>query len=82
MLIKAKKKRKLKIKDCDMPKWGDDLGSTCEKFLAEKVFNSPIMVYNYPKTLKSFYMKEDEANPLVVNCMDLFALKLLLCHFL
>jgi asparaginyl-tRNA synthetase len=71
MLIQAKKKKKLKIEDCDMPKWGDDLGSACEKYLAEEVYSSPIMVFNYPKKLKSFYMKEDEQNPLVVNCMDL-----------
>ena len=29
------------------------------------------MVYNYPKSLKSFYMKEDKDNSKVVNCMDL-----------
>ena len=50
---------------------GDDLGSTCEKFSAEVHFKSPLLVYNYPKSLKSFYMKEDAENPEVVNCMDL-----------
>ena len=29
------------------------------------------MVYNYPKSLKSFYMKEDKDNSKVVNCMDM-----------
>lgn len=65
------KKSGLKIKKNELPKWGDDLGSTCEKFLAEVYFKSPLLVYNYPKSLKSFYMKEDAENPEVVNCMDL-----------
>lgn len=66
-----KKNKELKITKQELPKWGDDLGSTCEKYLAEKYYKSPIMVYNYPKSLKSFYMKEDKENPEVVNCMDL-----------
>jgi asparaginyl-tRNA synthetase len=65
------KKSGLKVKQNDLPKWGDDLGSTCEKYLAEVHYKSPILVYNYPKSLKSFYMKEDSENPDVVNCMDL-----------
>lgn len=71
ILNKSRNEKKLKIDDKDMPKWGDDLGSTCEKYLAEEVFQLPIMVYNYPKKLKSFYMKEDEYDSNVVNCMDL-----------
>ena len=38
--------------------WGDDLGSTCEKFLTEKVFKCPMFVYSFPRSLKSFYMKQ------------------------
>ena len=34
-----------------------DMGSEHERYLAEKVFCGPIMVYNYPKTFKAFYMK-------------------------
>ena len=73
ILEKASRNKKsgLKIKQQDLPKWGDDLGSTCEKYLAEVHYKSPVMVYNYPKSLKSFYMKEDMENPEVVNCMDL-----------
>ena len=70
-LNKAKQGRKLKISDEDMPQWGDDLGSVCERYLAERHYESPLMIYNYPKKLKSFYMKEDAENPKVVNCMDL-----------
>ena len=69
VIHKFVKKKKLKVKV--LPKWGDDLGSVCEKFLAEKYYKKPIMVFNYPKILKSFYMKEDVNNPKVVNCMDM-----------
>ena len=69
IIHKFVKKKKLKVKV--LPKWGDDLGSVCEKFLAEKYYKKPIMVYNYPKSLKSFYMKEDKDNNKVVNCMDM-----------
>lgn len=37
--------------------WGMDLGSEHERFLAEKVFRRPIFLYDYPKQIKSFYMK-------------------------
>lgn len=41
----------------ELPKFGDDLGSYCERYLAEVHFGKPIFVYNYPLDLKSFYMK-------------------------
>lgn len=53
------------------PVWGEDLGSICEKHLAENVYKSPIMVYNYPKDLKSFYMKQNDDEPRTVQAMDL-----------
>ena len=53
-------KLKQKYKDFELPKWGDDLGSNCERFLCEVVYNKPILVYNYPKVLKSFYMKQND----------------------
>jgi asparaginyl-tRNA synthetase len=34
-----------------------DMGSEHERYLAEEVFKQPIIVYNYPKTFKAFYMK-------------------------
>ena len=55
ILIKdlADKKVKFDVK----PEWGMDMGSEHERYLAEKVFKQPIIVYNYPKTFKAFYMK-------------------------
>jgi asparaginyl-tRNA synthetase len=43
----------------EFPKWGDDLGSKCERYLAEEVYKSPIFVHDYPLDLKSFYMKQN-----------------------
>ncbi len=39
--------------------WGDDLGSYCERYIAEYIFGKPVFIYNYPKKLKSFYMKQN-----------------------
>lgn len=52
----------------ELPKWGDDLGSECEKYIAEVVFKQPVFVYNYPKDLKSFYMKHNEDGRTVQGC--------------
>uniref|UniRef100_A0A6C0EJC3 asparagine--tRNA ligase n=1 Tax=viral metagenome TaxID=1070528 RepID=A0A6C0EJC3_9ZZZZ len=71
ILEKAKSTKKFKVSNEDMPEWGDDLGSVCERYLAEDHYKSPLMIYNYPKDLKSFYMKADLDNPEVVNCMDM-----------
>jgi asparaginyl-tRNA synthetase len=51
-----------------LPKWGDDLGSVCEMYIAEKIFKCPTFVYNYPKDLKSFYMKQNEDGRTVQAC--------------
>ncbi|MCL1796671.1 MAG: asparagine--tRNA ligase, partial [Clostridia bacterium] len=37
--------------------WGIDLQTEHERYLAEKHFGRPVFVYNYPKEIKSFYMK-------------------------
>ena len=39
--------------------WGSDLQSEHEKFLTEQVFKRPVFVTNYPKEIKSFYMKQN-----------------------
>jgi asparaginyl-tRNA synthetase len=55
ILIQDLKDKKIKFEV--KPEWGMDMGSEHERYLAEKVFKSPIMVYNYPKTFKAFYMR-------------------------
>jgi len=44
----------------ETPYWGIDLGSEHERYLAEKHFNSPIALVNYPKEIKSFYMRDND----------------------
>ena len=39
--------------------WGSDLQSEHEKYLTEQVFKRPVFVINYPKEIKSFYMKQN-----------------------
>jgi asparaginyl-tRNA synthetase len=51
-----------------LPVWGDDLGSQCEKFIADVLIGSPVFVYNYPKELKSFYMKQNADGRTVQAC--------------
>ena len=42
------------------PEWGSDIATEHEKYLTEKVFGSPVMVFDYPKSIKSFYMKAND----------------------
>ena len=37
--------------------WGCDLASEHERYITEKVFKKPVILINYPKEVKSFYMK-------------------------
>lgn len=50
--------------------WGADLQSEHERFLVEKHFKCPVIVYDYPANIKSFYMRlnEDEKT---VGAMDI-----------
>ena len=40
--------------------WGMDLQTEHERYLAEKHFGRPVCVYNYPKEIKAFYMKQND----------------------
>ncbi len=42
------------------PYWGCDLQSEHEKFLTEKVVQGPLVVTDYPKEIKAFYMKQND----------------------
>jgi asparaginyl-tRNA synthetase len=57
------------------PRWGCDLQSEHEKFLTEKVANGPVIVTDYPKEIKAFYMKlnDDEKT---VRAMDVLVPRL------
>jgi asparaginyl-tRNA synthetase len=49
--------------------WGSDLQSEHERYLCEKVFGRPIVLVDYPKEIKSFYMKLN-ADGKTVRAMD------------
>ena len=42
------------------PYWGCDIATEHERYLTEQIYNGPVMVFNYPKEIKSFYMKQNE----------------------
>lgn len=50
-------------------KWGIDLQSEHERYLVEKHFKKPVILTNYPKDIKAFYMKQDEDGK-TVRAMD------------
>jgi asparaginyl-tRNA synthetase len=62
------KKKKFKYE----VKWGKDLQSEHERYLVEKHFNKPVIVYNYPKDIKAFYMRQNSDDK-TVAAMDILA---------
>jgi asparaginyl-tRNA synthetase len=52
--------------------WGTDLQSEHERFLVEKHFKKPVILYNYPKDIKSFYMKQNDDGKTVAAMDVLF----------
>ena len=40
--------------------WGDDLASEHERYLVEEHFKKPVIMTDYPKEIKAFYMKQNE----------------------
>ena len=41
------------------PKYGEDIAKEHEKYITE-YFNGPVFIYNWPKDIKAFYMKQNE----------------------
>lgn len=56
-------------------KWGMDLQSEHERFLAEEYFGKPVIITDFPKTIKPFYMRLNEDNKTVAN-MDVLVPKI------
>jgi asparaginyl-tRNA synthetase len=67
ILIKESPKAKFQVP----VEWGMDLGSEHERYLAEKVYKKPIIVYNYPADIKAFYMRmnEDGKTVAAMDCL-------------
>jgi asparaginyl-tRNA synthetase len=53
-------------------KWGIDLQSEHERYLVEKHFKKPVIVTNYPKDIKAFYMRQNDDGK-TVAAMDILA---------
>jgi asparaginyl-tRNA synthetase len=54
--------------------WGIDLQSEHERYLSEKKFKKPVVVYDYPKDIKAFYMRANEDGK-TVRAMDVLVPK-------
>lgn len=52
--------------------WGMDLQSEHERYLVEKHFKKPVILTNYPKEIKAFYMRQNEDGK-TVAAMDILA---------
>jgi len=63
---KPNKKGKFKYK---VDEWGIDFQSEHERFLVEKHFKKPVIVIDYPKNIKAFYMRVNDDNN-TVSAMD------------
>lgn len=64
---KPNKKKKFKY---PVSEWGIDFQSEHERFLVEKHFKSPVVVYDYPAKIKAFYMRINDDNK-TVRAMDI-----------
>lgn len=69
LLEKAKKKFEFPVS------WGLDLQSEHERYLAEELFKKPVIVTDYPKEIKAFYMRMNEDDK-TVRAMDVLAPKI------
>lgn len=63
-LLKAKKTFEFPVE------WGIDLQAEHERYLCEEIAGVPVIVTNYPKTIKPFYMRVDEGDK-TVAAMDI-----------
>jgi asparaginyl-tRNA synthetase len=69
ILEKADKKFEFPVK------WGLDLQSEHERYLAEEFFAKPVIITDYPKQIKAFYMRSNEDNK-TVAAMDVLVPKI------
>lgn len=56
--------------------WGMDLQSEHERYLVEKHFKKPVILYNYPAAIKAFYMRQNDGcapGQQTVAAMDILA---------
>ena len=66
---KPNKKNKFEF---NVDEWGIDFQSEHERFLVEKYFKNPVIVKDYPKKIKAFYMRSNDDNKTVAAMYVLF----------
>jgi len=69
-ILKNSKPNKKKKFQFVIEEWGADLQSEHERFLVEKHFKKPVILYDYPKDIKSFYMRMNDDGK-TVGAMDI-----------
>lgn len=69
ILIRSKPNKKKKFKYV-ITQWGADLQSEHERYLVEKHFKCPVIIYDYPANIKAFYMKLNDDKK-TVKAMDI-----------
>jgi len=52
--------------------WGQDIGGADETLISED-YDRPVFIYDYPRAVKAFYMKQHPEDPRLVRCDDLIA---------
>lgn len=71
ILLNSKENKKGKFQ-FPITHWGSDLQSEHERFLVEKHFESPVVLFDYPKDIKAFYMRLNEDGKTVAAMDVLF----------
>ncbi|MFL2587568.1 MAG: asparagine--tRNA ligase [Flavobacteriaceae bacterium] len=69
-ILKNSKPNKKKKFDYLVEEWGTDLQSEHERYLVEKHFNAPVILYDYPAKIKAFYMRMNQDQK-TVRAMDI-----------
>ncbi|MCM4155421.1 asparagine--tRNA ligase [Gramella sp. AN32] len=69
-ILKNSKPNKKKKFNYIIEEWGADLQSEHERFLVEKHFKSPVILFDYPAKIKAFYMRLNEDGK-TVRAMDI-----------
>ncbi|MBK8142290.1 MAG: asparagine--tRNA ligase [Chitinophagaceae bacterium] len=71
-ILKESNHNKKKKFQYEITGWGMDLQSEHERYLVEKHFKKPVILSNYPKEIKAFYMRQNEDGK-TVAAMDILA---------
>ena len=69
-ILRNSKPNKKKKFDYLIDEWGADLQSEHERFLVEKHFGKPVILYDYPASIKAFYMRANDDGK-TVGAMDI-----------